>query len=146
MKKVVALVGVVAVALVGSAQAAKPPHPPKGPKSPPHHPAAPQHRQNCKLRSVDYRASGTLVSITGTTIEVNIKKANHHAATGDQTFTLGTSTKKKFHGFGSTTPPAGSKVKLRGKVAIQTNKNCPNAHAAPTASSVTLKQVDVNKH
>ena len=139
MKKLAALVGVVAVALVGSAQAAKPPHPPKGPKSPtPHHPAT------CKMRTVDYRASGKLVSITGTTIEVNITKANHHAAKGDQTFTLGTA-RKKFHGFHSATPGPGSKVKLRGKIAIQPNKNCPNAHLAPTATSVTLKQVDVTK-
>lgn len=128
MKKIAAIAAAVAVGIVVPAQAAKPPKKPTPPKKP----------VTCKANKEGFRASGTLVMINSTTIEVMVKKANHHGLTGDRTYPLG-SAKVKYHGVNSTTPQAGSRVKLSGTIMITHKKGCPNPQP------ITLKKVDINK-
>ncbi len=128
MKKIAVVAAAVAVGIVVPAQAAKPPKKPTPPKKP----------VTCKANKEGFRASGTLVMINSTTITVTVKKANHHAPTGVQTYTLGTA-KVKYHGVSSTAPPSGSRVKLSGTIMITHKKGCPNP------MPITLKKVDINK-
>ncbi len=130
MKKIAVVAAAVAVGIVVPAQAAKPPKQPTPPKTP----------VTCKANKEGFRASGTLVGINSTTmmITVNVKKANHHAPTGNQTYSLSTA-KVKYHGVSSTAPPVGSRVKLSGTVMITHKKGCPNP------MPITLKKVDINK-
>ena len=93
MKKLMLLTALFAAALVLPAQA-KPAHPPHPVKS-----------KKCTPHAVGYKAAGTLVSVSLTqsagagtakrgddrysgTLTVDVTKANHHAPTGDQTYTL----------------------------------------------------------
>ena len=139
MKKLPVLAVLAAFAasgVVGLAQA-DPPKPPKPPK--PH---------NCNVRNEGFEASGKLVTSTLTpsgkgrysgSIEVNVAKANHHAATGDQTYTL-TNARVKFHPHGATAV-AGSRVKLSGKI-TELPKGCPTG---TFTSTITITKVDINK-
>src|SRR4051794_7688797 len=103
MKKIAILSVLGLLALAVPAQAtteytpapSPPPHKPKPPHGPkaPHKPKGPH---KCQPHSVGYNATGTLVSAALTpaakdgrydgTIEVTVTRANHHAATGAQTF------------------------------------------------------------
>ena len=134
MRKFAAVAGVISLGIVGSAQADKaPPKPKPAPKAP----AAPR---TCTPRNEGFKASGTLISISPTTIEVMVKKANHHAPTGDQTYPLGTAKVKYHHGVSSTAPAPGSRVKLSGKITQLPNPHCSTTGFTPT---VTLKKVDI---
>jgi hypothetical protein len=124
-------------------QKPKPPHEPKGP----HKPKAP-HR--CRSHSVGYYASGTLVSAALTpagkrrydgTIEVSVKRANHHAATGAQAFTLTSARVRFHHGVDATAPAPGSRVKLHGKI-TQLSRHCSQDGFTPT---ITVKKVDIRQ-
>jgi hypothetical protein len=70
---------------------------------------------------------------------VNVTRANHHAATGDQTFTLAGARVKFHHGVDPTAPAPGSRVKLHGKV-TKLSKHCPTEGFTPT---ITVKKVDI---
>jgi hypothetical protein len=111
-------------------------------------PAPPTH--SCLPHSAGYNASGTLVSASLTpagkgryngTLEVNVTKANHHAPTGDQTFTLVAAKVKFHHGVDPTAPAPGSRVKLHGKI-TKLSKHCPQEGFTPT---ITVKKVDIHQ-
>ncbi len=138
MRKLAAVATLAVIAVVGPAQADKgtPPKPPKGPAT-------------CVPKNEGFRASGTLIKAVLTpeghgrysgTLEVNVTKANHHAATGDQTYTLTDARVKFHHGVSSTEPPEGSRVKLSGTITQLPNKRCPTGGFTPT---ITVKKVDI---
>jgi len=139
MKRIAVLSTLGLLAFVVSAQAA------------PHYtPAPPPGSHRCLPHSVGYNASGPLVNASLTaeehgrysgTLEVNVAKANHHASTGDQTFTL-TAAKVKFHhGVDPTAPAPGSRVKLHGKITVL-SKHCSTEGFTPT---ITVKKVDIGR-
>ena len=116
-------------------------HPPK-----PHHDAA----DHCKPRAVGFHASGKLVSQTLTqtagadtstkrddrysgTLTVEVKRANHRAPTGTQTYTLDNDRVHFDHG---ATPAAGDRVKLYGKL-TRARHGC----AEPATPAVDLRRV-----
>jgi hypothetical protein len=113
-----------------------------------HSPTPPSESHNCVPHNAGYNAVGTLVDSALTaeengpysgTLEVNLTKANHHAPTGEQTFTL-TGAKVKFHhGVDPTALEAGSRVKLHGKITTL-SKHCPTEGFTPT---ITVKKVDI---
>jgi hypothetical protein len=109
---------ILAAAAIGAAPAQA--HPPK-PKPKP---------DRCKGHLVGFDARGTLVSHTLTqtagaatagladdryngTITIEVKRANHRAPTGVQTYTLDGDRVR----FGTAAPAAGDRVKLHGKLA-----------------------------
>jgi hypothetical protein len=147
MRKILVLAGIGAVGLVGVAQADKPPHPAH--PAHPSHPAKPSPK-SCAPRAVGYNARGTLVSATLTpattghgrfsgTLAVNVTKANHHAMTGSQSFTLTGAHVVFHHGVDATAPAAGSRVGLHGKVTVLP-KGCATAGFSPT---ITIHGVDI---
>ncbi|HKB51019.1 MAG TPA: hypothetical protein VKC63_06275 [Solirubrobacterales bacterium] len=138
MKKIAVLAALGLLALVASAQAA--PH---------YSPAPPPRSHRCLPHSVGYNASGALVSSSLTaeehhrysgTLEVNLTKANHRAPTGDQTFALAAA-KIKFHHGVDPASPAGSRVKLHGKITVL-SKHCSTEGFTPT---ITVKKVDIGR-
>ena len=117
-------------------------HPPK-----PHHGGAQQH---CTPRTNGFHASGTLVSqaLTQTagaetstkrddrysgTLTVEVKRANHRAPKGAQTYTLDNDRVHFSHG---AAPKAGDRVKLYGKL-THARKGC----AEPATPAVDLRRV-----
>lgn len=107
----------------------------------------------CMPKNVGYNATGTYVSgaLTQTAgadtakpgddrysgeVVVDVKRANHGAATGEQTFTL-SGARVKFHPRNDTSVAAGDRVKLSGQV-TKTGKKCAEATA-----TVTVRKVDV---
>lgn len=138
MKKVAVLGALGFLVFVVSAQAA-----------PKYSPAPPPGSHRCLPHNAGYNASGTLVNSALTaeaggrysgTLEVNVTKANHHGATGDQTFTLTGARVKFHHGVDPTAPAPGSRVKLHGKI-TQLSKHCPSTGFTPT---ITIKKVDIS--
>lgn len=158
MKKILILSVLGMLALAVPAQAttdytpapSPPPHKPKPPHGPkaPHGPKGPH---KCQPHSVGYNATGTLVSAALTpaaakgrydgTIEVTVTKANHHAPTGAETFTLASARVKFHHGVDSTAPAPGSRVKLHGKI-TQLSKHCSQEGFTPV---ITVKKVDIRQ-
>jgi hypothetical protein len=109
----------------------------------------PANSHSCTPHSVGFNAWGTLVSSSLTadangrysgTIEVDVKRANHGAPTGDQTFTLVAAKVKFHHGVDPNAPAPGSRVKVHGKV-TKLAKHCPKEGFTPT---VTVKRVDIH--
>jgi hypothetical protein len=152
MKKILILSVLGLLALAVPAQATTdytpaPSPPPHGPKAP-HGPKGPH---KCQPHSVGYNARGTLVSAALTpgakkgrydgTIEVTVTKANHHASTGAQTFTLVSARVVFHHGVDSTAPAPGSRVKLHGKI-TQLSKHCSQEGFTPV---ITVKKVDIRQ-
>jgi hypothetical protein len=134
MKRILMLAAVAFATTAAGAQA----HPPK-----PHHDAA----NHCKPRAVGFHASGTLVSqaLTQTagadtstkrddrysgTITVEVKRANHRAPKGVQTYTLDND---RVHG---ADPKPGDRVKLYGKL-TRARHGCTE----PAAAAVDLRRV-----
>jgi hypothetical protein len=137
MKRILMLAAVALATTAAGAQA----HPPK-----PHHQAA----DHCKPRAVGFHASGKLVSqaLTQTagadtstkrddrysgTVTVDVKRANHRAPTGTQTYTLDNDRVHFGHG---AAPKAGDRVKLYGKL-TRARHGC----AEPATPSVDLRRV-----
>ena len=143
MRRIAMLAALCGFAVVVPAQADKPTHPLK----PTDKPDKPNSRK-CVARSEGYNASGSFVKATLTkladgrysgTIEVNVTRANHKAATGDQTFTL-TDARVKFHkGVDPTNPAANSRVGLHGKI-TQLPHSCSTTGFTPV---ITVKKVDI---
>ncbi|HEY0390191.1 MAG TPA: hypothetical protein VGC63_00595 [Solirubrobacterales bacterium] len=154
--KRIAILGVLGLlALAVPAQAtteyvpAPPPPPPYKPK-PPHKPKAPKAPHKCRPHSAGYNATGVLVNAALTaagkgrydgTIEVNLKRANHHAPTGAQTFALTSARVRFHHGVDATAPAPGSRVKLHGKI-TQLSRHCSEDGFTPT---ITVKKVDIRR-
>jgi hypothetical protein len=151
---ILSVLGLLAVAVPAQAteyvpSPSPPPHKPKPthkPK-PPHKPKAPH---KCVPRSLGYNATGTLVSAVFTPaakgrydgmIEVTISRANHHAPTGAQTFTLTSARARFHHGVDPTALASGSRVKLHGKI-TQMSRHCPHEGFTPV---ITVKKVDVHQ-
>ena len=116
-------------------------HPPK-----PHHDAA----KHCRPQAVGFHAAGTLVSqaLTQTagadtstkrddrysgTVTVEVKRANHRAPTGVQSYTLDND---RVHFSDGAAPKAGDRVKLYGKL-TRARHGC----ADPAAATVDLRRV-----
>jgi hypothetical protein len=114
------------------------------------HPAKPPKAKECKSHNVGYNARGTLVSQTLTqtagadtakrgddrysgTLTVDVKKANHRAPQGEQTYTVDNA---RVHG--SDTAKAGDRVKIHGKI-TKLGKKCDATGSTPT---VTVRKVD----
>jgi hypothetical protein len=141
MRKTVLLAMLGALVLVGPAQARKPPKP----RTPAAHPQA-KPAPRCVARLAGYSARGTWVSASLTAtgrgrysgmLEVNVTRANHHAATGDQTFLL-TNAKVKFH-HGVTPPGAtGDRVGLHGKITQMP------ARCGAFTPTITIKNADIS--
>lgn len=134
MKKIVVLCTLGLLALGVTAQAAA------------DNPHSGSHR--CLPHKAGYYAVGTLVSATLTaeehnrysgTLEVDVTRANHRAATGDQTFTLTAARVRFHHGVDPASPEPGSRVKLHGKITAL-SKHCPTEGFTPT---ITVKKVDI---
>jgi hypothetical protein len=148
MRKVVLLIALFAAVLALPAQA-KPPKP---------HPSHPAKSHKCVPHAVGYRASGILVSesLTQTagaatpkrgddrysgTITVDIRKANHHAPKGVQTYALADVRVKFYdrdHNHLPDQPQAGDRVKLRGKI-TKLAKKCDQSGFTAT---VTVHKVN----
>jgi hypothetical protein len=146
MRRVAACGIALAVTLAVPANA-KPPHPPKTAKA-----------KDCTPHNVGYNAKGTLVSqaLTQTagadtakrgddrysgTLTVDVKKANHRAPQGEQTYTVENG---RVHFYDADrdhvadTPKAGDRVKVHGKIA-KLGKKCDASGFTPT---VTVRKVD----
>ena len=149
MKKLAALSALVAVALVAPAQAAKPEKTDRSGKAASSAKAKKgKAKGRCVARAVGFNASGTLLEATLTagtpgiysgTIKVAVKKANHGAPKGEQTYTL-TDVKVRFgEGVDAAAPAVGSRVKISGKI-TKLAKKCSTDGFEP---AVTVKRVDV---
>ena len=148
MKRFALAIAATALLAVVPAQAKKPQHP--------SHPAQPSHnnkghhRGTCKVHKVGYNASGTLVSATLTpsgqkgrydgTITVDVKRANHKAPKGTQTFTLTNARVRFGKGVDQTAPAAGSRVRLHGKVTALP-RHCNSSGFTPT---ITINNVRIS--
>ena len=151
MRRIAMFAALCGLAVVVPAQADKPAHPahPLKPSSA-NKPDKPKHQPNsnkCVAHSVGYNASGTLVAATLTrlpdgryrgSIEVNVTRANHKAATGDQKFTLADARVKFHKGVDATAPAAGSRVGLHGKL-MQLPHSCSTTPTAPTVKNVDIR-------
>jgi hypothetical protein len=143
MRKTAALASLGALMALVPTVAAKPSKPggPGKPSKPP---------KSCIAHGAGYDARGSLVASAlmpsgkgryNGTIEVDVKKASHGAATGDQTFTL-TGAKVKFHhGVDRTSPAPGSEVGLHGTI-TKLPKGCSTSGFTPM---ITIKKIDIRK-
>jgi hypothetical protein len=147
MNKLAAVAALAALVVVGSAQAKKPgsPKAPETPKTP----KAPKAPATCVPNTVGFRASGVLITASLQAegngryhglLKVNVAKANHHASTGEETYTLTNARVKFHHGVSATAPPPGSLVKLSGNVTELANKHCSTSGFTPT---VTIRKLDI---
>ena len=157
MKKVAVLVS--SFVLVGAipASAAKPAHPA--------HPAHPSHptagkgsgKGSCAALNKGYYATGALVSGTVTPgakkdrydgmLTVDVKRANHRARHGSQTFTLNNARVRFGKGVSKTALAAGERVILHGKITALRH-GCATSGFSPTITvrNVTIKAAKSAKH
>jgi hypothetical protein len=117
-------------------------------------PAKPQPKPHkCQPHAAAYRAAGALVSQAltqtagadtatrhddryGGTLTVNVTKANHHAAKGEQTYTVENARVHFYdadHNHVADQPKAGDRVNLRGKI-TQLPKKCDATGFTPVLS------------
>ena len=149
MRKVVLLATFLAVAAMVPAQA-KPTKPDR-----PQHPAK-SHK--CQPHKAGYKASGTLVSATLTqtagsatpergddrysgSVTVDVKKANHHAPKGQQTYTLANARvhfSDRDHNNVPDQPQAGDRVKVKGKISLLAKK----CDASGFTSTITVRKFE----
>jgi len=155
--RLVALVAVGVLTVAVPALAAKPPHPthpahPAHPSKPaPSTSTAPSTSHKCTSHSVAFVAFGTVGTWGATenadgtwsgTISVQVKHANHHAASAEGTAATFTLTNSKVHmSHGVTNPPAtGSRVQVMGKITTLAKK-CSQTGFTPT---ITIKRANVH--
>lgn len=137
-----------AVAAVGALTVAVP-----AAAEPPHasHPAHPSKSRKCTPHKVAYAASGTVVNWAATqnsdgtwtgTVTVQVRRANHHAASAKGTSVTYTLTNAKVRlGHGVTNPPAAaSRVQVMGKITALAKK-CNQTGFTPT---ITIKRASVH--
>ncbi|MGB9185472.1 MAG: hypothetical protein WCB67_15545 [Solirubrobacteraceae bacterium] len=152
MKRVALFVSLFALVAVVPATAAKPPHPP--------HPAHPAHPGSagrpCTARAEGYNATGSLVMAALTpatnkdhydgTLTVDVKRANHKAPTGSQTFTLTNARVRFGKGVSNTAPAPGDQVRLHGTITVLP-RGCATGGFVPviTVRNVTIKMAKVAK-
>ncbi len=108
----------------------------------------------CVPKKIGYKASGELISngLTqtagadtakrrddryGGTLTINVTKANHKAARGEQTYTV-ENARVRFHPHSATTPREGDRVKVSGR-RTKLAKHCGPSNFTPT---VTVRKVD----
>jgi hypothetical protein len=153
MKRIAVLVSLGALVAVVPATAAKPPHPSRPP-----HPADGQGgaRPSCTARAEGYNATGSLVTAALTpgaktdrydgTLTVDIKRANHKAQTGSQTFTLTNARVRFGKGVSSTAPAPGDQVRLHGTITVLPH-GCATSGFVPviTVRNVTIKTAKAAK-
>jgi hypothetical protein len=145
-----------ALGVVGVAHADKPSHPQHPPQAQngTHKQSGHPNKSNprsCATHAVGFNAVGSLVSASLTsatgrhrysgTIVVDVARVNHHAAKGEQSFTLTNARVFFHHGVEATDPPAGSRVDLHGKI-TELSKPCSTSSFSP---SVTVRDVDIRK-
>jgi hypothetical protein len=149
MRKVVLVATFLAAATIVPAQA-------KNPK--PDRPQHPAKSHKCRPHNAGYNASGTLVTANitqtagaatpkhgddryGGSVTVDVSKANHHGATGRQTYTLDAVRVKFYdrdHNHVADPPQTGDRVKLKGKI-TQLPKKCDTSGFTPT---ITIRKVE----
>jgi hypothetical protein len=118
----------------------------------------PAKSHKCTPHKVAYRASGTLVSESlnqtagdttpkhgddrySGTLTVGVTKTNHHAAKGEQTYTLDNARVRFYdadHNGTREEPKAGDRAKLIGKI-TRLSKKCDDTGFTPTT---TIRKVD----
>jgi hypothetical protein len=115
----------------------------------------PKPTKYCVPKKVGFKARGTFVSgqLSQTkgadtarrgddrysgSIVVEVKKANHGAPKGEQAYTL-ENARVRFHPRKDTTPDAGDRVKLSGKLTRVKGKRCSN----PGISATTVRKLDI---
>jgi len=123
----------------------------------PDKPDKPDKSHKCKPHSIAYKAKGTLESQSltqtqgsGTTtrkddrysgdLTVNVTKANHHGATGSQTYTLDNARVRFYdanHDGTADTPKTGDRVRVRGRI-THLAKRCDQTGFTPT---ITVRRV-----
>jgi hypothetical protein len=122
-------------------------------------PAKPQPKPHkCEPHAVSYRVAGALVSQAltqtagadtadrhddryGGTLTVSVTRANHHAATGEQTYTVDNARVRFYdadHNQVADQPKAGDRVNLRGKI-TQLAKKCDSTGFTPV---ITIGKID----
>lgn len=148
MKKLAALCALAAVALVAPAQAAKPDRADRSQNATSAKANKGKAKGRCVARAVGFNASGTLLESALTagatgrysgTVKVAVKKANHGAPKGEQSYTL-TDVKVRFgDGVDAAAPAVGSRVKISGKI-TKLAKKCSTEGFEP---AITVKRVDI---
>jgi hypothetical protein len=115
----------------------------------------PSPTKYCTPHKVGFKARGTFVSgaVTQTAgadtakrgddrysgqIVVDVKKANHGAPKGEQTYSFDNA-RVRFHPRSHTTPAAGDRVQVSGKLTKIQGKKCANTGI----SAVTVKKLDI---
>jgi hypothetical protein len=121
-------------------------------------PPKPAKAKDCTPHTVGYKAAGSVVSqaLTQTqggdtakrgddrysgTLTVEVKKANHRAPTGEQTYTVENARVRFYdadHNHAADVPKAGDRAKVSGKI-TKLRKKCDTAGFTPT---VTVRKVD----
>lgn len=147
---VISLLGAVAVA--APAQATKPENPGgqdrQDQRARPDAKAERPKRDRCTPRAVGFNASGKLVSAALTpgaprrfdgTLVVDVKRANHGAPKGEQTYTLANARVRFRRGVDPAAPAAGSRVNLHGTI-TRLAKRCPAGDFTPT---VTVRNAEI---
>jgi hypothetical protein len=141
MRKLAAAVSASALLAAVPAWAENPPHP-----SHPSHPASGRcttpHKEGFYARGI--LVSGTLTPGTQAkhfdgTLTVDVKRANHKAPTGSQTYTLDGARVHFGQGVTADTLAAGDRVVLHGKITALP-KHCGSASFTP---SITVKDVSI---
>ncbi len=72
---------------------------------------------------------------------MNVKRANHHGATGSQTYTVDNGRVRFYdanHDHAADTPKAGDRVKVKGRI-TRLGKKCDSSGFTPT---VTIRRVE----
>ena len=148
MRKTATLAALATLAVPATALAGKPDKPkPTKPDKP--------AKEYCAPKQVGYHAKGTFVSGAleqtagaGTArrgddrysgeLVVTVTKANHKGTKGEQTFTV-ENARVRFHPRTDTTPTAGDRIKVHGKI-TRLGKKCDTTNFTPT---VTVRKVGV---
>lgn len=151
MRKLVVISAALAMIAAVPAWAAKPAHPAR-----PTHPVQSEKAGNshttgsCAPRTEGYYAKGTLVSGTLTpgtkkdhydgTLSVDLKRANHGAPTGPQTFTLTEARVRFGKGVSATSLAAGDRTVLHGTITVLP-RQCSSTGFTQT---ITIKHLRVS--
>jgi hypothetical protein len=149
MRKAVLLATFLAVAVMVPAEA-------RSPK--PDRAQHPANSHKCRPHSGGYHARGTLVTVNLTqtagsatpergddrysgNVTVDVSKVNHHAATGQQTYTLDNVRVRFYdrdHNHVADQPQAGDRVRIKGKITLLP-KRCD---ASGFTSTITVRKVE----